>query len=532
MADLKEMQIGSTIYNLKDATARNLISAFGSGAPIPVSSVSEMVDTSKIYLYTSESVYNPSLYEKVIADSGASTTYFSVTDNNDGTVKLVSKTTTDNKWRYYSTDSCSLDIRYGVLDDTYGVPITIGHNSTYFLYFSQGSTSETGYPKIYRCQIGGTGTQYTTLVEFSSYGVGYLFARGDTIRVSLLNGTLKIINLDTNTTLFEEDVTSYLSGYTAALGFVKSSAAITAERFDTILPTSQFLNYDGTAMYPPKTVIQNSWYYHDGTDWVAGGVYGAGVVDIALNEGSVQAVTNSAITTAINSLGTNITTINNTISAMDTSANHWRGKQWYAYGTSITNISNEGKYATKLAQMSGLILTNKGISGGGIGNLGGYSTGQVYSAICNITDGKLNADLITLETGANDTGASVPLGTIYDTGTATLAGCLNDCLRYLQENTNAQIVVFNSPASKAVAPNAANQYYEWAKMVQEICNINRVHFVDANCNLGYAKLASSNGSLYVVDNIHQTELGGYIYAETIWSQLKHIPLFYTALPSS
>ena len=211
--------------------------------------------------------------------------------------------------------------------------------------------------------------------------------------------------------------------------------------------------------------------------------------------------------------------------------NHWDGKSWYAYGTSITNTSNEGKYATKLAQMSGLVLTNKGISGGGIGNLGGYSTGQVYSAICNITDGKLNADLITLETGANDTGASVPLGTIYDTGTTTLAGCLNNCLRYLQTNTNAQIVVFNSPAT-TTEPTATSQYYEWAKMVKEICDINRVHFVDANCNLGYAKLASSNGSLYVVDSMHQTELGGYIYAENIWNQLKNIPLFYTALPNS
>lgn len=207
----------------------------------------------------------------------------------------------------------------------------------------------------------------------------------------------------------------------------------------------------------------------------------------------------------------------------------WRGKVWYAYGTSITNINSEGKYPTYLAQMSGMTLVNKGISGGGIGNFGAYSTGQVYRAICNTTDGKLNADLITLETGANDVNADVPLGTIYDTGTETLAGCLNDCLRYLQANTTAQIAVTSSPASKT-APNAENQIYKWAQMVEQICRINRVHFLNPDNNMGYARLTSSSGSSYVVDNLHQTNLGGYIMAQNLWYQLRNIPLFYTAIP--
>lgn len=206
----------------------------------------------------------------------------------------------------------------------------------------------------------------------------------------------------------------------------------------------------------------------------------------------------------------------------------WRGKSWYAYGTSITSVE-QGKYPDYLAAMSGLLLTNKGIPGQGIGNLGAISTGGVYNAICNVTDGKTDADLITLETGANDCNADVPLGTIYDTGTSTLAGCLNDCLRYLQANTNAQICVTLSPASKTV-PQAANQYYEWAEMVERICHLNRVHFLYADNGMGNAKLTSANGSLYVVDNIHHTDLGGYIMAQNLWFQLKNIPLFYTAIP--
>lgn len=210
---------------------------------------------------------------------------------------------------------------------------------------------------------------------------------------------------------------------------------------------------------------------------------------------------------------------------------HWNGKTWYAYGTSITNVANEGKYPTYLAQMAGLILVNKGISGGGIGNLGAYSQGQVYSAICNVTDGKTEADLITLETGANDVNANVPLGTIYDTGTSTLSGCLNDCIRYLQTNTNAQICIMNSPAFTNSAPSADYPYYEWAEMVERICHVNRVHFLRNDNNMGYAKLTSSTGSLYVVDSIHQTALGGFIMAQNLWYQLRNIPLWYTAMPT-
>ena len=222
--------------------------------------------------------------------------------------------------------------------------------------------------------------------------------------------------------------------------------------------------------------------------------------------------------------------------AADVPGKQWQGKVWYAYGTSITNIANEGKYPTYVAAMSGMSLVNKGISGGGIGDLGGYSHGQVYDAICNITDGKLDADLITLETGANDINSAgdIPLGTIYDTGRTTLSGCLNDCLRYLQANTDAQIVVMCSPISKAQRiTEEHHQYYTWADMIEQICRLNRVHFINSDNNMGYAKLTDeSKGPLYVVDNIHQTNLGGYIMAENIWYQLRNIPCFYTSLPSN
>lgn len=212
----------------------------------------------------------------------------------------------------------------------------------------------------------------------------------------------------------------------------------------------------------------------------------------------------------------------------------WYGKSWYAYGTSITETDNEshtGKYVPYLVQMSGMTVTNRGHGGQGIGDFGATSNGMNYSAICKLTDGKANADLITLEQGANDVAAGVPLGTIYDTGRETsLAGCLNDCIRYLLENTSAQIVIMNSPYSKTM-PTEQSQRFKWNEMMRQICFLNGVYFIDTSCGLGTARVASAQGSNYLVDNIHQTELGGYIYAEAIWNKLRNIPLFRTSIPN-
>ena len=69
-------------------------------------------------------------------------------------------------------------------------------------------------------------------------------------------------------------------------------------------------------------------------------------------------------------------------------------------------------------------------------------------------------------------------------------------------------------------------------MVRQICDINRVHFLNNNSNMGYAKVSdATKGPLYVVDTLHQTNLGGFIMAQNLWYQLRNVPLFYTAIPT-
>jgi hypothetical protein len=218
--------------------------------------------------------------------------------------------------------------------------------------------------------------------------------------------------------------------------------------------------------------------------------------------------------------------------------NQWYGKTWYAYGTSLTNIDNEGKYPKYVKKFSGMNLVNKAISGGGLV----ASNGNIRKAIMNTTDGKLNADLITLETGANDTGAV--LGTIYDTGDDTYCGALNQCIRYLQANTNAQIVVISSTSARYEYGNPGDKYtpdktfgsdkhtkYDQWKAIEEVCKLNSVHYIPMgeHSGFGFARMDTSN--LYIADQIHHTELGGYNLGKFVWSKLKDIPCWFFELPN-
>lgn len=203
----------------------------------------------------------------------------------------------------------------------------------------------------------------------------------------------------------------------------------------------------------------------------------------------------------------------------------WQGKCCYAYGTSLTSAT-WGNYIPWLAELSGLNIINRGIPAEGITNLGGCSTGKVKDAILSLEDGKAAADLILLEVGAND---NVPVGDLFDTGDDTFSGCLNQCLRYLLEKTDAQIVVIPSTVPTD-PPEKLKYYYQLLLQAEAVCKINRVYFFGHADGLGQARICK--GTRFVWDNVHQTPLGGYNRALSIWSQLKNVPLFIPKFPDA
>lgn len=204
---------------------------------------------------------------------------------------------------------------------------------------------------------------------------------------------------------------------------------------------------------------------------------------------------------------------------------HWYGKKWYAYGTSLTNTDSLGKYPKYIDNLSGMVRVNKGIDGGGL-----VSNTLLKDVVMTTNDGKTGADLITLECMANDGNAS--MGTIFDTGDNTFCGALAQCIQYLQINTTAQIVVIISPRQKKstsgteMPPQYKDSkgltYADKAELMRGVCELYNVPFINTNyAGLGYYRKTAD----YYVDHIHHTELGGKVYGEYIWSQLKDIPLW-------
>ena len=201
---------------------------------------------------------------------------------------------------------------------------------------------------------------------------------------------------------------------------------------------------------------------------------------------------------------------------------HWNGKLWYAYGTSMTSIQ-QGEFVPVVEKLSGLTVVNKGIPGGSL-TPDGFGKGNTKQAIMNLEDGKDQADLITIDVLPNE-GATV--GDIYDTDDKSFCGCLNQCLRYLQENTKAQIVLIimiggNNRQPETPVEGRGITQFEFAQKIELVAKLNSVPVINVFCEsgMGYARV---KGGDYQLDMIHLNKLGGLNMGKFVWSKLKDIP---------
>lgn len=206
--------------------------------------------------------------------------------------------------------------------------------------------------------------------------------------------------------------------------------------------------------------------------------------------------------------------------------NHWNGKLWYAYGTSMTSIK-QGEFVPVVEKLSGLKVVNMGIPGGSL-TPDGYGKGNTKQAIMNLEDGKEKADLITIDVLPNEGDI---VGDIYDTDDESFCGCLNQCLRYLQENTKAQIVLIimigaNNRLPETPVEGRGITQFEFAQKIELVAKLNSVPVINVFCEsgMGYARV---KGGDYQVDMIHLNKLGGLNMGKFVWSKLKNIPCWET-----
>ncbi len=203
---------------------------------------------------------------------------------------------------------------------------------------------------------------------------------------------------------------------------------------------------------------------------------------------------------------------------------HWKNKLWYAYGTSMTSIQ-QGKYVPVVEQLSGMRVVNLGIPGGSL-TPDGYGKGNVKRAVMSTEDGKEKADLITLEVLPNE---GAVIGSIYDTDDVSFCGCFNQCIRYLQEHTKAQIVIIIMICANDASPEIPGKkrnvpQLEFAEVIERVAKLNGVPVINAfaESGFGWARVKARD---YQVDQIHLNELGGRNMGRFIWSKLKNIPLW-------
>lgn len=223
-----------------------------------------------------------------------------------------------------------------------------------------------------------------------------------------------------------------------------------------------------------------------------------------------------------------------TIDISSGETNHWMNKKWYCYGTSMTDISMNG-YAEKLADLSGLEMHNFGIGGGGIISSLSHG-GNVKNRVKTLSDGKAEADLITVEVIPND--MSGTLGDPTNPQADTFVEALYDIIEYLQTNTNAQIVILIATRSvynyqdKTVqyTPDSSSitKWREWENATIEVCERCGIQCWNGagESSLGYYRMMKDNNK-YVKDQIHLTNVGAYNLAQFYYNKLKHLPLFYT-----
>lgn len=224
------------------------------------------------------------------------------------------------------------------------------------------------------------------------------------------------------------------------------------------------------------------------------------------------------------------------ITADERAKNPWKGKIWWAYGTSITDIGaddavgnngHSGKYPLCLEAYSELQRNNGAIGSGGI--LDDKADDRNYRL--NILKTPYDTDLVTIETLPNDDYTN-KLGEIGDAEPSTICGALTQCFEYLTNNTRARIVLLIVTGSiHAIGSETSEENYKpyeatrtnWRKAVEkitELANLYGVTVIDADANaLDWGRRKTG---LTYRDHIHINYLGGEIFGRYIWDELKKI----------
>lgn len=181
-----------------------------------------------------------------------------------------------------------------------------------------------------------------------------------------------------------------------------------------------------------------------------------------------------------------------------------------------------GTYSKYLAQYAGLEEHNFGKGGSGI--IPQFHGDDNTKTRCmRLTDGKAEADLITVEVIPNDMKGE--LGEVTDLCDDTFCGNLNQIIAYLLANTKATVVILIASRSRYRHDDASVKTLPVSKGTKAWLAWEDAHGIQcwngaSEAGLGYYRVAKDN--TLVQDQIHLTDKGGEVLAKYFWGKLKNI----------
>lgn len=195
-------------------------------------------------------------------------------------------------------------------------------------------------------------------------------------------------------------------------------------------------------------------------------------------------------------------------------ANRLNNKKWLTMGDSITALTYRStkNYHDYISERTGCIVTNWGDSGKGY--ITGANTNHSMCDYCDNLTGEEGFDYITIFAGTND--RSQPLGTIDDTGKTTIYGAIKYCInKILSVYPNAKIGLMTPlPRSSNYGTSSTNSLYKIVNAVKEVGAYYSIPVLDQYTKSGLRPWNETNNETYFSceqapngDGLHPNELG-------------------------
>lgn len=155
----------------------------------------------------------------------------------------------------------------------------------------------------------------------------------------------------------------------------------------------------------------------------------------------------------------------------------WYGKKWVCVGDSLTeqNAATSIHYYDYVSETTDITPVIMGVSGSGYAR----KADQNQAFYQRISSCPTDADVVTIFGSFNDLGAGLPIGTVDDTGTDTLAGCINTTINNLQAVIPLVNLGIVAPTPwNTTQPSTSGNAYDYVEMLKAICARRSIPFLD------------------------------------------------------